>query len=303
MATRFELVVRGDPGSLAAAREALEVFPAVDALMSEWKPGSPLAAINRAAGGDPVAAPHELRAILNQNKHFGDVTGGAFDVTWAALWGPWNFRAPTPALPDPAEVARRAALVDYRRIEIDDVRGTVRLPAKGMAIGLGGIAKGWSLDRAAAVLRSRGVHDFLLSAGGQLLASGSRDGTPWRIGLRDPRGAPDDSFATLDISGGSVSTSGDYDSFFEIDGKRYHHILDPRTGWPTHGTRCAIVFAPDATMADALSKVAMVLGADKGLALLGRLPGVEAVVVDDKGKWTSTPGLAGRFTLLHPPHP
>jgi thiamine biosynthesis lipoprotein len=305
MATTVRAVLPDRPGAEADAAAVFRVFAGVDRQMSEWKEGSPLAAVNRAAGGEPVAVPPDLVALLRRSAAIAEATGGAFDPTWAALWGLWDFRAPRPSVPDAAEVARRAALVDYRRLEIDPVAGTVRLPAAGMLVGLGGIAKGWALDRSVEVLAARGVDSFLLQAGGQVYAGGGRRTAggerPWRVGLQDPRGPSGDFFAHLPLTDASASTSGDYESFFLLDGRRYHHVLDPRTGWPARGLAGVTVVSSDATLADALSTAFMVLGRERSLALAGELAGVEAVLVEEGGRVVATPGLADRLEAVHPP--
>jgi thiamine biosynthesis lipoprotein len=292
MATTIAVTLPAGPAAAEHAAAVLAVFREVEARMSEWKDTSPLAAVNRAAGVRPVAVPEDLRQVLHRARRIGEATDGAFDVTWAALWGLWDFKAAEPRLPPPGEVARRAALVDFRQLEIDDAAGTVFLPRAGMMLGLGGIAKGHALDRAAAVLAARGVDDYLIAAGGQVMARGDRGGRPWRVGIRDPRGGPEDVFARVEVRDASLSTSGDYESFFVVDGVRYHHILDPRTGMPARGLRSATVVAADATLADALSTALIALGAERGLAVAERL-GVEAVLVDEEGRVAVTAGLAG----------
>jgi len=307
MATTVRVTVPVGEGGRGEERAEVvfEVFRAVDARMSEWKESSPLSAVNRNAGGEAVAVPADLRRVLHQAKEIAARTDGAFDPTWAALWGLWDFRSPAPTVPDAAVIARRVALVDWRKLEIDDAAGTVRLAEPGMMLGLGGIAKGYALDRAAAALRRRGVESFLLVAGGQVYAGGTKQGEsgerPWRVGIRDPRGAADDFFAWLDLTDASASTSGDYESYFEADGVRYHHILDPRTGRPARGLTGVTVVAADATLADALSTALMVLGPQRGLDLAESMDGVEAVLVDEDGGWQATSGLAGRLEVRHPP--
>jgi thiamine biosynthesis lipoprotein len=302
MATPFSVLLRREDADAAAT--VFDVFRDVDAGMSEWKAGSPLSAVNRAAGKAAVAVPTDLRALLRRGLALGNETGGAFDITWAALWGLWDFRSASPRIPGQAEVARRVALVDYRRVVVDDGAGTVRLPLEGMMLGLGGIAKGYALDRAAEALRARGVHDFLISGGGQVMAGGRRDGRPWRVGIRDPRGSAEDYFAFLDATDLSTSTSGDYESFFVVDGRRYHHILDPRTGFPAappDPLRSATVIATDATLADAFSTALIVLGEARGMDLVERTPGVEAVLVDVDAQVHVSSGLAGRLEQVHAP--
>lgn len=297
------------PGEARAHAEAVfDVFRSVDERMSEWKEGSPLTAVNRAAGGEPVPVPEDLFSLLRRGVGIGRLTDGAFDITWAALWGLWDFRDSLdgePRVPTAEEIAERVALVGFRRVELDpgdDGRPpTVRLPEEGMAIGLGGIAKGYALERAAQVLRDRGVRSFLLLAGGQVLAAGGKGEGPWRVGIRDPRGGQDDLFARLSLADGSLSTSGDYERYFVLDGVRYHHVLDPRTGRPTRGVLSATVVAEDPVLADALSTALMVLGVERSLALVEALDGAEAVLVDDWGGLFVTPGLRPRLEVLHQP--
>jgi thiamine biosynthesis lipoprotein len=300
MTTRIDVIIPREQAE--HAKVVFDTFARVDARMSEWKPTSPLAQVN-AEAGEPVAVPDDLRAVVRRGLRIGELTEGAFDITWAALWGLWDFNADAPRVPSDAELRHASALVDFRSVAVDDVAGTVRLPRAGMKIGLGGIAKGHALDRSAAALRERGVTSFTLSAGGQVYAAGRKGDRPWRVGIRDPRGGEDDFFAVLEVSDLSVSTSGDYERFFVADGVRYHHILDPRTGRPARGLRSATVVARDATLADALSTAVMVLGRDRGLAVVEGLIGVEAVVVDDAGRVATTSGLVGKLEIRHPPTP
>ncbi len=299
-------VTPGEPSAALAHAEAVfDVFRDVDERVSEWREGSPLTAINRAAGAAPVPVPDDLFALVTRGVEIGELTGGAFDVTWAALWGLWDFRAVEPRVPSTEEIAERVALVDYRRVELEDGdtggAPTVRLPEKGMAIGLGGIAKGYALEQSARVLRSRGVESFLLVAGGQVVAAGGKGDGAWRVGIRDPRGPREDLFALLSLHDGSLSTSGDYERYFVLDGVRYHHVLDPRTGRPSRGVRSATVVADDPVLADALSTALMVLGVEKSLALVESLAGVEVALVDDRGELFVTPGLHERLEIVHRP--
>lgn len=277
------------------------VFADVERDLNEWKPGTPLATVN-AAEGAPVQVPAALLDAVERGIALGEATDGAFDITWASLWGLWDFRAEAPTVPDAAEIDRRRAHIDFRKVVVDRAASTLQLPA-GMTVGLGGIAKGWALDQAARGLRSRGTRDFLLSAGGQVYAAGDKDGQPWRVGIRDPRRGADDFFAIVSVRDGSVSTSGDYERCFVRDGVLYHHLLDPRTGRPARGLRSATVVARSATDADALSTALMVLGAERGLALVESLPGVEALLVDPEGAWSASTGLRQAIEIVHPPDP
>jgi thiamine biosynthesis lipoprotein len=189
-------------------------------------------------------------------------------------------------------------------VQLDDSRGEVFLPRRGMLLGLGGIAKGHALDQAAARLRAAGIDRFLLSAGGQVLAGGRLEGAAeraWRIGIRDPRAGPLDYFARVDIADTCVSTSGDYERFFVSGGVRYHHILDPRTGRPSRGVRSATVVTADATLADALSTALAIMPVRQGLKLVESLPGVEALIVDDRGRVHMSGGFRPLLRELRQP--
>jgi len=300
MSTRWEIVLPSGDGSAALAASLFARVRELETELSEWRDGSPLAAVNRAAGAAPVAVPDDLLRLLERSLELGRRTNGAFDASWAALWGLWDFRAARPSLPDPAEVARRVALVDYRRVVLDPVAGTVFLPEAGMQLGLGGIAKGFALDDLTARLEATGYGDFLIVGGGQVVARGSRGDRPWRIGLRDPRGGPDELFARLDPGDASVSTTADNEAFFEIDGVRYQHVLDPRTGWPARGVRSVTVRHSEATLADALSTALMVLGPEAGAPVAEAL-GAEWLFVDDAGNLLASPGLEPRLERLAAP--
>jgi FAD:protein FMN transferase len=286
------------PKHIDLADEVFAVFRDVEYTANEWRPGTPLAAVNAGAGGPPVRVPDDLRTLLHRGVELSELTGGAFDLTWGSLWGLWDFNTDNPVVPSVDERRRRVARIDYRRIEIDDEDGAVRLP-EGMVIGLGELAKGQALDRAAALLDDRGVNRFSLTAGGQILVRGLNDERPWRVGIRDPRGEPGDYFAIVEVTDTSVSTSGDYERFFVVDGVRYHHILNPRTGSPTRGLRSATVICADATAADGLSTAVMVLGRERGLALIESLDYAEAVLVDKGGEVHRTTGAS--VTPVHEP--
>jgi thiamine biosynthesis lipoprotein len=284
MATTISVTVRGGERSAEAGRIVSEVFAGVDRDMSEWKPGSPLTAVNEAAGVRPVEVPRDLLAVVERGLALGEATGGAFDVTWAALWGLWDFRAASPVVPEAAEIERRAALVDFRRVEIDRDASTIYLPEAGMKMGLGGIAKGYALDEAARRLRAAGFTDFMIVAGGQVHAAGTRGDRAWRVGVREPRGAIDELFAVVEAQDVGVSTSGDYERFFVADGERYHHVLDPRTGWPSVGPRSVTVASPDATLADAMSTALMIVAPERREAVMEAAGIGWALVVERDGR-------------------
>lgn len=303
MTTRIEVQFAGPSGTEADAEAVFDLFRSVDALASEWKAGSPLAELNAAAGGAPRVVPDELFGLLQRSMAIAKATDGAFDPTWAALWGLWDFKAADPRPPEDAERLRRVALVDWQKLELDADAKTARLASTGMLVGLGGIAKGWALDRSAALLTLRGVTDYVLSAGGQVYTAGrSASGPAWKVGIRDPRGEWNDWFAVISVSGASVSTSGDYERWFEFDGVRYHHILDPRNGLPGRRFRSVTVVSTDATEADALSTALMLVSLEDGRRI-AREQDVQVVWIDAAGAVHRTEGLEARYVERHPPLP
>lgn len=281
----------------AGIEEAFLELARVDATMNEWRPESPLSALNAAAGsGHWTELPADLCTVLRLALDGARRTGGRFDPSWAALRDLWRFDGES-SVPDPALVRRRCALVGWQRVEVQGPGAgacRARLPRSGMAVGLGGIAKGWAVDRAAEALRARGLADFLVEAGGDLYAAGRRDGRPWEVGVRDPRGAPGTTIATLRLSDAAVSTSGDYEHFFIARRTRYHHLIDPRSCQPARASRAATVVARSAVDSEVLSK-AVFIGGARGLAIAEHA-GATALVVTSQGEVLSSPGLplAGR---------
>ena len=281
---------------------AFDEFDRLDALMTVWREDSDVLRINAAAGQRPVAVHHEVREVLRVARQVSEWTGGKFDVTFGALSGLWKFdHDQDDLIPDPAAVRSRLPLIDYTQIVIDDNAGTVFLARSGMSIHLGGIGKGYAVDRAAAILRQAGINDFMIQAGGDLYAGGTRGGRPWRLGIRDPRGPADRSFAALDLSDATFSTSGDYERFFMRDGRRYHHILDPDLGEPATRSRSVTVVSERAILADAVAKGIFILGPDAGMTLVERLPGIDAVIVGANNEVVISSGLRGRLEMLAPP--
>ncbi len=297
MAAPMSIQVDAPAERTAAARTAMDAaYAEVDrlvALVSEWIPTSDISRVNAAAGsGAGVEVEPETFALIAKSFEIGRLTGGAFDITFLPLGRVWDFKRTPPALPVPAAIARARALVDYRKIHLDPAAHTVALADSGMAMGLGGIAQGYIADRVAEVIRSRGFTDFVIDVSGDLRVDGRVGGRPWRVGIQDPR-QRDRVIATLPLADGiSVVTSGDYERYFELDGRRYHHILDPATGYPATDCRSVTVVSTDTGIADALATGLFVLGPERGLALAERLPDVEALIVDAAGATHTTSGFA-----------
>ncbi len=279
MSTRVSISVARpeSPAVLAAIAAAFAEVARIERQLSEWRADSQIAEINRRAGKGPVAVGPELFRMAELARAISAASGGAFDVTFAALDGLWDFDGRRPQLPDEAAVSARVARVDFRKLVLDPKQRTLRLAEAGMRMGLGGIAKGYAVDRASRVLRRAGFGDHLVVAGGDLYAAGRRGDRPWRIGVRHPR---DRSIhAVLEVADQGVATSGNYERFFRIGGKRYHHLIDPRTGWPARGVSSVTVVAPDATRADGYATALFVLGVEDGMALAER-QGLEVLYFD-----------------------
>jgi thiamine biosynthesis lipoprotein len=294
MGTLVDITIWADDAARAqsAADAVFEEFRRLDALMSNWVASSDVSRVNAAAGQRPVQVSDEVLRIVSLSQKISKKTAGAFDITVGAYRGLWKFDEDLDGtVPTQAEIDARRRLTGYRDLAVDLKRRTLKLRRKGMAITLGGIAKGYAVDRGAAILRDHGLKDFIVQAGGDLFVSGTKGPQKWRVGIRDPRGARDATFALTELEDRTFSTAGDYERGFVKDGVRYHHILDPKTGHPTRGCRSVTVIAKDALTADAWDTTLLVMGPDKGLKLAEKLPDIEAVFVDAKNRVRVTSGL------------
>jgi thiamine biosynthesis lipoprotein len=292
-----------ESGAIAAFDAVFKEFERIEALMSNWREGSEIQQLNAAAGKSPVPIGPEIRSVLRTARQISEWTEGKFDVTWGAMSGLWKFdyQDKDGSIPDPTEVARRRKLIDYRELEVNEEAGTVLLRREGMVAHLGGIGKGYAVDRARDMLRERGFQDFMIQFGGDMYVSGKSGDRPWKLGIQDPRGTPEQIFASVELSDSTFSTSGDYERFFIKDGRRYHHILDPATGEPSQGSRSVTIMASSAAVADGLSTGVFLLGPEAGMALIERLPDVEGVIVGSDNKVRVSSGLEGRLMLVASP--
>lgn len=293
MGTSLQIEALGPDGAVLdeAIAAAVAELRRVEDVFTTWR-ASPLGALNDSAGRGPHAMTREEVQLIGRSLEIGRLTGGAFDVTFAGVGKLWDFKREPPRIPTPDEIKAALTRVDYRRVLVDPAANTVTLP-EGMRIGLGGIAKGYGVDRAMAVLMARGIKHAVVNAGGDLKALGRNQGRPWEIAIKHPR-ERERVLAVLPVSNVCVVTSGDYERFFEHEGRRYHHIIDPRTGYPSTGCMSATITAPDAAFADALATAMCVLGPKEGLALVEGLPRVEALLVDLEGRVHVSSGLRQR---------
>ena len=299
-------------GAAQAAEAVFGEMKRLDKEMTTWDPKTPgeprseVWQLNASAGDKPVKVSAETLAVIERAIDISKRSGGVFDITVGAFKGLWKFDEDMDgSLPDPADVKQRLALVNWRDIVVDARQRTVFLKRKGMAITLGGIAKGYAVDKCVEILRKRGFTDFMMQAGGDMYIAGKKGGEPWTVAIRDPRGPANTFFATAPVEDHSFSTSGDYERGFVKDGVRYHHILDTRSGQPAHTLRSVTVRAKDAFTADAWSKVMFILGPKASLALIKRekLTDFEVVWVDDKNQIVMTDGIKDVVRVLKEPTP
>jgi thiamine biosynthesis lipoprotein len=286
-----------------AMTQALDEMRRLEGLMSEWRDDSEVGQIN-AHPGQWVQVGPETFSVISRALEEGKASGGAFDITFQAMSGVWKFGSAAdaePKVPAKAEIERLKKLVDYRVVELDPAQRAVRVP-KEHKIGLGGIAKGFIVDRAAAILKRAEISDFLVQAGGDLFGAGRKpDGAPWVSGIQDPRGPQGTFFASIDLTDHAFSTAGDYARSYVIDQRRYHHIIDPHTGYPATASRSVTVWADDATTADAIDDAVFILGPEAGLKLVEATPGVGVVIVDKHNKVWISPRLEGKVHVTRPP--
>ena len=272
----------------ALTHQVLDEMHRIDRLMSTYKPDSELSAVNAGAADHPVPVSQELLKLIRQALDYSVTTQGAFDITYASAGQHYNYR--TGEKPGKALLASTLPAIDYRHVVLDEKHATVFFKRKGVRIDLGGIAKGYAVDRSMAILTAAHVKNALISAGGDTRVTGKRWDRPWQVGIRDPR--KEGIVSMIPLEDAAISTSGDYERFFEQDGIRYHHILKPGTGDSPREIHSASIIGITATDTDALSTSVFVLGVKKGLALINRTPDTEAIIIDNKGLLHYSDGLA-----------
>jgi len=272
----------------AAISAVMDEMHRIDRAMSPFKEDSELSRINREAHQAPVPVSAEMARLIVRAAEFSELSGGAFDITYAAVGHLYDYR--NRVRPSDAELEKARAAIGWRGLVLDSQARTVRFAKPGMRIDLGGFAKGHAVDNAAAILRRRGIAHAMVSAGGDSRVIGDRRGRPWTIGVRDPR-RPSQVAAVLPLEDVSISTSGDYERYFDADGTRFHHLIDPATGKSPREIQSVTILADDGLTSEALSKIVFVLGVERGMALVESQSGVDAVVVDAAGALHFSSGL------------
>ena len=278
--------VKGEQGIDAV----LEEMRHIDETMSTYKPTSEVSQVNDKAADGPMHISKELFDLLVTAREYSEITDGAFDITYASVGYMYDFRKRIH--PDDAQIAKALPAVNYRHVILDPKNQTVQFSEKGVRIDLGGIAKGYSVDCGIDVLKGLGFTRAFVSAGGDSRIIGDRFGKPWIVGIRDPMKGEGNVIARIPLVNAAISTSGDYERFFDEAGVRYHHIIDPHTGHSASKVRSATVIGPYATRTDGLSKTAFVLGPDKALEIYNRLPDIDAIIVKLDGTIVHSSGMS-----------
>jgi len=302
MGTRITVEVWADEGVNAdpAIDAVLEEMRHIDESMSTYKPTSEVSQVNVKAADAPVHISKELFDLLVTAKEYSVLTEGAFDITYASVGYMYDFRKRI--RPSEAQIDKALPAVNYEHVLLDPKAQTVQFSQKGVRIDLGGIAKGYSVDRGIDVLKSFGFTRAYVSAGGDSRIIGDRFGKPWVVGIRDPRKGPDSVLLRVPLVNAAISTSGDYERYFDEDGVRYHHIIDPHTGHSASKVRSATVIGPFATRTDGLSKTAFVLGPEKAMEIYNRIDDIDAIIVKLDGTVVYSKGMQ-RAPPQTPPSP
>lgn len=286
MGSRFDItiVAKDIPTAEAYIDSSIIEISRIENLISDWIPESQVSQINKFAGIKPVKVDRELLELTQRALHFSELTDGAFDISFAAADKIWKFDGSMDTIPSPEAVAESVKKIGHRNIIINEEEATIFLKLPGMKIGFGATGKGYAADKTKELMVSKGIGAGIINASGDLNTWGKQpNGDNWIIGITNPI-KEDELFAAYELSGTAVVTSGNYQKFVMIDGKRYSHIIDPRTGYPSSGLSSVTVFADSAEKANGISTAIMVLGKKAGIKLLNKNPDLKGILIDDNGK-------------------
>ena len=288
MGNRFEITVEAKTATETDffLKKAVEEIARIEALLSTYQETSETNLINKNAGLKPVKVSDEVFSLIKRSKKISEITDGTFDITYGSIDQRfWNFDTEMTELPDEVLARKSIALIDYRNIILNTEEKTVFLKNKGMRIGFGGIGKGYAAEKTKNLLKNLGVKAGIINASGDLSCWGiPENGKPWTIGIAHPDFA-ELPFSTLEVTDLSVATSGNYEKYVMINGKRYSHTINPKTGFPVHGIKSVTVISPNAEISDALATPITILGTEKGLALINQLKDIECIIIDDDNKF------------------
>ena len=286
MGNRFEISVVADEEDELWANNCIDAAVAeirrIEELLTTFNSRSQTNLINEYAGIHPVQVNEEVFRIIQRSKRISDLTQGAFDITYGSVDKKlWNFDQHMTALPDAKTAKRMVRLINYNNIILDEINFTVFLKEKGMRIGFGGIGKGYAAERAKYILKENGVESGIVNASGDLITWGLQpDGNPWTIGIADPDNTHHP-FSYMNITDMAVATSGNYEKFIMIGGKKYSHTIDPKTGLPVQGIKSVTIISPNAEIADAMATPVMVMGIRVGIDLIDQMKNIACIIIDD----------------------
>jgi thiamine biosynthesis lipoprotein len=287
MGNRFEITVvsTSEQDAMERIGEAIAEISRIEKLLTTFNESSQTNLINRNAGIAPVKVDREVFDLIFRSKRISDITQGAFDISYGSVDKRlWNFDKTLTSLPDAATARKAVHLINYRNVILDEKKCTVFLKEKGMRIGFGGIGKGYAAERAKYILQQNGVTSGIVNAAGDLAAWGYQpNGKEWTIGIADPDSARHP-FSYLSITGMAIATSGNYEKFITVKGKRYSHTIDPNTGLPVSGIKSVTIISPNAEIADAMATPVMIMGIKVGLNMVNQVKGLACIIVDDDGK-------------------
>ena len=286
MGNRFEISVVADEEDELWANNCIDAAVAeirrIEELLTTFNSRSQTNLINEYAGIHPVQVNEEVFRIIQRSKRISDLTQGAFDITYGSVDKKlWNFDQHMTALPDAKTAKRMVRLINYNNIILDEINFTVFLKEKGMRIGFGGIGKGYAAERAKYILKENGVESGIVNASGDLITWGLQpDGNPWTIGIADPDNVHHP-FSYMNITDMAVATSGNYEKFIMIGGKKYSHTIDPKTGLPVQGIKSVTIISPNAEIADAMATPVIVMGIRVGIDLIDQMKNIACIIIDD----------------------
>ncbi len=290
MGSRFDITViaENEAESDSFIKIAVDEIKRIERLISSWDANSQTSLINKNAGIKPVKVDTELFELIERAIKISKLTDGAFDISYASMDRIWKFDGSMKKMPSGEAIAKSVAKVGYRNITLDRKNATVYLEKKGMKIGFGAIGKGYAADKAKKLLQNKGIKGGIINASGDMNTWGTQtNGDPWKVGITNPLNK-NKIFALFPLDNSAVVTSGNYEKYVVFNGKRYTHIIDPRTGYPSSGIVSVSVFSPSAELADALATSIFVMGSDTGLNLINQLTGIECIIVQDDGKIISS---------------
>ena len=287
MGNRFEISAVSEDETWAQARidEAIAEIQRIEALFTTFNDNSQTNRINANAGISPVKVDREVFELVKRSLRISEVTQGAFDITYGSIdKSLWNFDTQMTALPDPKTARQMVRLINYRNVILNETECSVFLKEEGMRIGFGGIGKGYAAEMAKRLMIQRGVENGIVNASGDLTTWGAQpNGEPWTIGIAHPD-AKEQPFSYFNISNISVATSGNYEKYVTIGGKKYSHTIDPKTGLPVSGIKSVTIISPNAEIADAMATPVTVMGVRVGLDLINQMQGMACVIIDDTNR-------------------